>query len=54
MRALQRAEGFGTFSLPVGPLVAVVVLAVAAGLLAAARPARRAARLDVISALGSE
>ena len=38
------------FAVPVGSLVAFVVVAVAAGLLAAVAPARRAGRLDVLAA----
>ncbi len=41
-------------SVPVGTLVVLIVLAALAGLLAAQLPARRAARLDVLSALASE
>jgi putative ABC transport system permease protein len=39
------------FSLPVGTLIAFVILAVVSGTLAAIAPARRAARLDVLNAL---
>jgi putative ABC transport system permease protein len=42
------------FAVPAGPLVAVVVVAIVAGMLAAVLPARRAARLDVLSALAYE
>jgi putative ABC transport system permease protein len=42
------------FSLPVGTLAAFAVVAVVAGVLAAVVPARRAARLDVLSALQYE
>ncbi|MHB1539006.1 MAG: ABC transporter permease [Solirubrobacteraceae bacterium] len=42
------------FSVPVGTLVIALVVSGAAGLLAAQLPARRAARLDVLSALASE
>ncbi len=42
------------FALPVGSLVAFTLVAVAAGILAAVLPARRAARLDVLSALQYE
>ena len=45
-----RSEGM-TFVLPLGTLVAFVVIAVVAGTLAAIAPARRAARLDVLDAL---
>ncbi|HXB63289.1 MAG TPA: FtsX-like permease family protein [Solirubrobacteraceae bacterium] len=41
-------------SIPVGTLILLLIAAALAGLLAAQGPARRAARLDVLSALGSE
>jgi putative ABC transport system permease protein len=41
-------------SIPVGTLVVLLVIAALAGVLAAQLPARRAARLDVLSALTSE
>jgi putative ABC transport system permease protein len=44
------SEGL-SFTLPLGTLVAFVVIAVVAGTLAAIAPARRAARLDVLNAL---
>jgi putative ABC transport system permease protein len=43
-----------SFSLPVGPLVAFVVVAIVAGIAAAVLPARRAARLNVLEALQYE
>jgi putative ABC transport system permease protein len=49
-----RDEGFGTFTLPVPALLVIVALAVVGGVLAAARPARRAARLDVLRAISTE
>src|SRR3954447_12548447 len=48
--ALNKAWGL-TFQLPVGTLIAFVVIAVVAGTLAAIAPARRAAKLDVLEAL---
>ncbi|GIJ45355.1 hypothetical protein Val02_22410 [Virgisporangium aliadipatigenens] len=42
------------FTLPVGALAAIVVLVTAAGLLAAAVPARLAARVDVLRAVAAE
>ncbi len=56
-RALVQAlSGFGLtrFELPVGTLAVVVVLAAALGVLAAIRPARRAARLDVLDAIAQQ
>jgi putative ABC transport system permease protein len=47
------SEGVG-FSLPVGTLIAFLVVAVLAGMLAAILPARRAARLNVLEALQYE
>ena len=43
-----------TITLPVGWLAITVVVAVAAGLLAAAVPARRASRVDVLRAISIE
>ena len=49
---VQALKGEGlTFTLPVGTLIAFVVVAVVAGTIAAIAPARRAARLDVLNAL---
>ena len=48
--ALSKAWGL-TFQLPVGTLIAFIVIAVVAGTLAAIAPARRAAKLDVLEAL---
>ena len=52
VRAL-REQGVTEFALPVGRLTLVVVVAALAGVLAAALPARRAARLDVLAAVAS-
>ena len=54
VRAVNAEEGFGVFDAPVGALGVVLVLAAAAGVLAALRPARRAARLDVLQAIAAE
>jgi ABC-type antimicrobial peptide transport system permease subunit len=43
-----------SFSVPVGTLIAVFVLALVAGVLAAVFPARRAARLNPLEALHYE
>jgi putative ABC transport system permease protein len=53
VRALEAQEGFGTFALPVVPLTVVLGLAAAAGVLAALRPARRAAKTDILAAIAS-
>lgn len=49
-----RDEGLDRFELPFGALVVIIVLAIACGVVAAIRPARRAARLDVLRAVASE
>ena len=51
--AALSSEGV-TFSLPVGTLIAFLVVAVLAGMLAAVLPARRASRLNVLEALQYE
>jgi putative ABC transport system permease protein len=53
VRALEAAEGFGTFHVPVVELLVILVLGAAAGVIAALRPASRAARLDVLGALAT-
>ncbi len=54
MRAAFADTGFdAVFTLPGTSIVAIVVLAVAAGVVASVRPARRAARLDVLDALAT-
>ncbi len=55
--ALVRAlsdQGFGGLSVPTGWLVVVVLVAFGAGVLAAVFPARRAARLDVLTAIATQ
>jgi putative ABC transport system permease protein len=47
-------EGLTVFAVPLGSLAVLVVLAALAGVVAAALPARRAARLDVLDALSHE
>jgi putative ABC transport system permease protein len=49
-----RNEGIATFSVPSGSLIVIVLLAAAIGVLAAIRPARRAARLDVLESIATE
>jgi putative ABC transport system permease protein len=51
MRAVAASEGMGVFALPTGQLVAVVAIGGVAGVLAGIRPARRAARLQVLDAI---
>ena len=54
MRAMKAQEGFGEFALPVVPLAIVLGLAAVAGVLAAWRPARRAARTDILAAIATD
>jgi putative ABC transport system permease protein len=49
-----RNQGFNTFTLPVQQLGMIVLVAAFAAVVAAALPARRAARLDVLRAISSE
>ena len=49
-----RQAGVATIALPAGQLLADLALAGTAGLLAAAVPARRAARLDLLTAIATE
>jgi putative ABC transport system permease protein len=51
--ALAR-EGFGSFAVPTATLAIVLALGALAGVMAAVRPARRAARMDVLSAIATE
>jgi putative ABC transport system permease protein len=53
VRALA-SEGFGEFTVPVGQLVAYVLLAAVAGVIAAILPGRRAARVDMLQAITTE
>ena len=46
-------QGFTGFAIPAGQLVVVVVVGAIAGVLAGLRPARRAARLDVLQAVAT-
>jgi putative ABC transport system permease protein len=54
MRALSAEEGFGAFALPVTPLAVILGLAAVAGIVASLRPARRAARLDILGAIATD
>jgi putative ABC transport system permease protein len=47
-------EGLNAFRLPVGSLVVIVVIAAVAGVVAAILPARRAAKLNILSAIATE
>ena len=47
-------EGLNAFRIPVGSLFTIVVIAALAGVVAAILPARRAAKLDILQAIGTE
>ena len=47
-------EGFGSFATPKLSLALVLTLGALAGVVAAVRPAHRAARMDVLSAIATE
>jgi putative ABC transport system permease protein len=47
-------EGFGSFAVPRLSLVVMLALGALVGVLAAVRPAHRAARMDVLSAIATE
>jgi putative ABC transport system permease protein len=51
---LLREKGLTDLSVPLGQLVAYVAAAVVAGVLAAAWPARRATRMDVLAAIATD
>jgi putative ABC transport system permease protein len=53
MRSLEASEGMGTFVAPAMTLVIVLAAAIVAGVVAAVRPARRAAKLDVLDAIAT-
>jgi putative ABC transport system permease protein len=48
------SDGFGSFAVPKTPLAVVLALGALVGVLAAVRPAHRAARMDVLSAIATE
>ena len=53
VRALED-DGFSELRLPVDQLIIAVILAVIAGVLAAAQPARRAAKMNVLDAVAAD
>ena len=53
-QAGAKAEGLAVFTVPATQLVLIVALGCAAGIVAAIRPARRAARLPVLAAVSAE
>jgi putative ABC transport system permease protein len=54
VQAISAAEGLGSFTLPAGQLAVVLALGALVGIVAAVRPARRAARLDVLQAIATD
>jgi putative ABC transport system permease protein len=48
------SEGFTSFAIPAGPLAVVMAIGALVGVVAAVRPARRAARMDVLSAIATD
>jgi putative ABC transport system permease protein len=54
MRAINSQEEFGVFAVPVPQLAVILGLAALAGVVAAVRPARRAARLDILDAVATD
>jgi putative ABC transport system permease protein len=48
------SEGFTAFTVPAAPLVVVTVIGALVGVMAAVRPARRAARMDVLAAIATD
>jgi putative ABC transport system permease protein len=49
----MKGIGINSVALPVGTIIAILVLAVLAGMIAAMWPARRAAKLDVLEAIAT-
>ena len=54
VKTIDAAEGLGAFAVPAGQLGVVVALGAIVGVVAAVRPARRAARLDVLQAIATD
>lgn len=54
VRAVATQEGFGSFTAPIPAIGVILGMAVVAGVVAAMRPARRGARLDVLSAIATD
>jgi putative ABC transport system permease protein len=53
-QAAAKAQGLALFALPGGQLAVIVILGAVAGAVAAIRPARRAARLPLLTAIATE
>ncbi len=54
MKAFSNAEGFGTFTAPVGQLITILILGGLFGMLAGVLPARRAAKLDILDSIAAD
>jgi putative ABC transport system permease protein len=54
VKTIEAAEGLGAFAVPAGQLGVVVALGAIVGVVAALRPARRAAKLDVLQAIATD
>jgi putative ABC transport system permease protein len=54
VKTIEAAEGLGAFAVPAGQLGVVVTLGAIVGVVAAVRPARRAAKLDVLQAIATD
>ena len=54
VRAAGRSLAIASFSVPVGQMLVIAVIGGAAGVVAAVRPARRAARLHVLDAIAGD
>lgn len=54
VRAMEIAEGLGSYAVPVGQLAVIVGVGAVVGVLAAVRPARRAAKIDILQAIATE
>jgi putative ABC transport system permease protein len=48
------SEGFTSFAIPTVPLAIILALGALVGVVAAVRPARRAARMDVLAAIATD
>ncbi len=53
LQVIADSEGFGTWKVPAGQFAVILALGALAGVLAAARPARRAAKLPVLTAISA-
>ena len=54
VRAISATEGFGTFAPSMTTMAIVLAVSIVAGVVAAVRPARRAAKLDVLQAIATD